>query len=187
MRTGTCLEQVQLGTRLSLVEGLEAFVCDDPNFQGCKNPSSGDMVHATPNIGHSQDFIYRDIRKWSNWLRSNFGIDRWCIDFVKGLSDAHCQWIIDMVSTMGFIWVRFLDPIGCCSIWVCYIISRSAPKTHFLDPKYLKYRRVCHCLLQNLLPKYWKKYISLSNWSFFEVGDVGVMKLHKREEMEAEN
>ena len=29
---GTSLEWVQLGIRLSLVEELEAFVCDDPNF-----------------------------------------------------------------------------------------------------------------------------------------------------------
>ena len=91
-----------------------------------------------------------------------------------------------MVSTTRFIYPASHDPIGFCSMWVCYIISRSAPKTHFLDLKYLKYRRFCHCLLQNLLPKYWNRYISLSNQSFFEVGDVGVMNLHKCGEMEPE-
>ncbi|CAI9285104.1 unnamed protein product [Lactuca saligna] len=63
--------------------GPEAIVCDDPNFQGRGNPSSGDIFHAAPNIDHSQDFVRNDVKQWLNWLRNNIGYDGWRLDFVR--------------------------------------------------------------------------------------------------------
>ncbi|XVF16742.1 hypothetical protein REPUB_Repub10bG0058400 [Reevesia pubescens] len=66
-----------------LAWGPEAVVCDDPNFGGRGNPSSGDFFHAAPNIDHSQDFVRRDIKEWLNWLNNVIGFDGWRLDFVR--------------------------------------------------------------------------------------------------------
>ncbi|XP_076936676.1 putative alpha-amylase 2 isoform X2 [Bidens hawaiensis] len=74
-----------------LAWGPEAIVCDDPNFQGRGNPSSGDIFHAAPNIDHSQDFVRNDVKEWLNWLKSNIGYDGWRLDFVRGFSGGYVK------------------------------------------------------------------------------------------------
>ncbi|KAF9663810.1 hypothetical protein SADUNF_Sadunf17G0090700 [Salix dunnii] len=74
-----------------LAWGPEAIVCDDPNFQGRGNPSSGEVFHAAPNIDHSQDFVRRDIKDWLNWLRNDIGFDGWRLDFVRGFSGTYVK------------------------------------------------------------------------------------------------
>ncbi|XWS30171.1 hypothetical protein CRYUN_Cryun24cG0094900 [Craigia yunnanensis] len=74
-----------------LAWGPEAIVCDDPNFQGLGNPSSGDIFHAAPNVDHSQDFVRRDIKEWLNWLRNDIGFDGWRLDFVRGFSGTYVK------------------------------------------------------------------------------------------------
>ncbi|XP_045799013.1 uncharacterized protein LOC123893134 isoform X2 [Trifolium pratense] len=74
-----------------LAWGPEAIVCDDPNFQGRGNPSSGDIFHAAPNVDHSQDFVRKDIKEWLNWLRNDIGFDGWRLDFVKGFSGTYVK------------------------------------------------------------------------------------------------
>ncbi|KAL3344610.1 hypothetical protein AABB24_023847 [Solanum stoloniferum] len=78
-----------------LAWGPEAIVCDDPNFQGRGNPSSGDIFHAAPNIDHSQEFVRQDIKEWLNWLRSDVGFDGWRLDFVRGFSGAYVKEYIE--------------------------------------------------------------------------------------------
>ncbi|XP_049382717.1 uncharacterized protein LOC125847058 [Solanum stenotomum] len=78
-----------------LAWGPEAIVCDDPNFQGRGNPSSGDIFHAAPNIDHSQEFVRQDIKKWLNWLRNDVGFDGWRLDFVRGFSGAYVKEYIE--------------------------------------------------------------------------------------------
>lgn len=75
--------------------GPEAIVCDDPNFQGRGNPSSGDIFHAAPNIDHSQEFVRQDIKEWLNWLRNDVGFDGWRLDFVRGFSGAYVKEYIE--------------------------------------------------------------------------------------------
>ncbi|KAJ6371238.1 hypothetical protein OIU77_001692 [Salix suchowensis] len=74
-----------------LAWGPEAIVCDDPNFQGRGNPSSGDVFHAAPNVDHSQEFVRRDIKNWLNWLRNDIGFDGWRLDFVRGFSGTYVK------------------------------------------------------------------------------------------------
>ncbi|XXG46633.1 hypothetical protein AAC387_Pa02g1430 [Persea americana] len=74
-----------------LAWGPEAIVCDDPNFQGRGNPSSGDIFHAAPNIDHSQEFVRSDIKEWLNWLRNDIGFDGWRLDFVRGFSGGYVK------------------------------------------------------------------------------------------------
>ncbi|KAL5095817.1 hypothetical protein RYX36_000144 [Vicia faba] len=78
-----------------LAWGPEAIVCDDPNFQGRGNPSSGDIFHAAPNVDHSQDFVRKDIKEWLNWLRNDIGFDGWRLDFVKGFSGTYVKEYIE--------------------------------------------------------------------------------------------
>ncbi|KAK4710451.1 hypothetical protein R3W88_004964 [Solanum pinnatisectum] len=78
-----------------LAWGPEAIVCDDPNFQGRGNPSSGDIFHAAPNIDHSQEFVRQDIKEWLNWLRNDVGFDGWRLDFVRGFSGAYVKEYIE--------------------------------------------------------------------------------------------
>ncbi|XP_057981697.1 uncharacterized protein LOC131166996 [Malania oleifera] len=78
-----------------LAWGPEAIVCDDPNFQGQGNPSSGDIFHAAPNIDHSQGFVQRDIKEWLNWLRNDIGFDGWRLDFVRGFSGSFVKEYIE--------------------------------------------------------------------------------------------
>ncbi|XP_039063684.1 uncharacterized protein LOC120208473 [Hibiscus syriacus] len=78
-----------------LAWGPEAIVCDDPNFQGRGNPSSGDIFHAAPNVDHSQDFVRRDIKEWLNWLRNDIGYDGWRLDFVRGFSGTFVKEYIE--------------------------------------------------------------------------------------------
>ncbi|XP_059283799.1 uncharacterized protein LOC132037321 [Lycium ferocissimum] len=78
-----------------LAWGPEAIVCDDPNFQGRGNPSSGDIFHAAPNIDHSQEFVREDIKKWLNWLRNDVGFDGWRLDFVRGFSGGYIKEYIE--------------------------------------------------------------------------------------------
>lgn len=78
-----------------LAWGPEAIVCDDPNFQGRGNPSTGDIFHAAPNIDHSQEFVRRDIKEWLNWLRNDIGFDGWRLDFVRGFSGGYVKEYIE--------------------------------------------------------------------------------------------
>ncbi|XP_027187610.1 uncharacterized protein [Cicer arietinum] len=90
-----------------LAWGPEAIVCDDPNFQGRGNPSSGDIFHAAPNIDHSQDFVRKDIKEWLNWLRNDIGFDGWRLDFVKGFSGTYVKEYIETsnpVFAIGEYW-----------------------------------------------------------------------------------
>uniref|UniRef100_A0A7N0SYL4 alpha-amylase n=1 Tax=Kalanchoe fedtschenkoi TaxID=63787 RepID=A0A7N0SYL4_KALFE len=90
-----------------LAWGPEAIVCDDPNFQGRGNPSSGDVFHAAPNIDHSQAFVRKDIKEWLNWLRNDIGYDGWRLDFVRGFSGAYVKEYIEAsnpVFAIGEYW-----------------------------------------------------------------------------------
>ncbi|MED6209034.1 hypothetical protein PIB30_050725 [Stylosanthes scabra] len=90
-----------------LAWGPEAIVCDDPNFDGRGNPSSGDIFHAAPNIDHSQDFVRRDIKGWLKWLRNDIGFDGWRLDFVRGFSGTYIKEYIEAsnpVFSIGEYW-----------------------------------------------------------------------------------
>ncbi|RDX93372.1 Alpha-amylase 3, chloroplastic [Mucuna pruriens] len=90
-----------------LAWGPEAIVCDDPNFEGRGNPSSGDIFHAAPNIDHSQDFVRKDIKMWLNWLRNDIGFDGWRLDFVRGFSGTYVKEYIEAsnpVFAIGEYW-----------------------------------------------------------------------------------
>ncbi|MED6216523.1 hypothetical protein PIB30_008508 [Stylosanthes scabra] len=90
-----------------LAWGPEAIVCDDPNFEGRGNPSSGDIFHAAPNIDHSQDFVRRDIKGWLKWLRNDIGFDGWRLDFVRGFSGTYVKEYIEAsnpVFSIGEYW-----------------------------------------------------------------------------------
>ncbi|TKY65101.1 Alpha-amylase 3 [Spatholobus suberectus] len=91
----------------NLAWGPEAIVCDDPNFEGRGNPSSGDIFHAAPNIDHSQDFVRKDIKGWLNWLRNDIGFDGWRLDFVRGFSGTYVKEYIEAsnpVFAIGEYW-----------------------------------------------------------------------------------
>ncbi|OMP07813.1 hypothetical protein COLO4_07022 [Corchorus olitorius] len=91
--------------------GPEAIVCDDPNFQGLGNPSSGDIFHAAPNIDHSQDFVRRDIKEWLNWLRNDIGFDGWRLDFVRGFSGTYVKEYIE-ASNPAFAIGEYWDSLA---------------------------------------------------------------------------
>lgn len=102
-----------------LAWGPEAIVCDDPNFQGRGNPSSGDIFHAAPNIDHSQDFVRRDIKEWLNWLRNDIGFDGWRLDFVRGFSGTYVKEYIE-VSNPAFAIGEYWDSLAYEGGDLCY-------------------------------------------------------------------
>ncbi|XP_030482491.2 uncharacterized protein LOC115699295 isoform X2 [Cannabis sativa] len=99
--------------------GPEAIVCDDPNFQGRGNPSSGDIFHAAPNIDHSQEFVRKDIKEWLNWLRNNIGYDGWRLDFVRGFSGSFVKEYIE-ASNPAFAIGEYWDSLGYEHGDLCY-------------------------------------------------------------------
>lgn len=102
-----------------LAWGPEAIVCDDPNFQGRGNPSSGDIFHAAPNIDHSQGFVRRDIKEWLNWLRNEIGFDGWRLDFVRGFSGGYVKEYIE-VSNPAFAIGEYWDSLAYEGGNLCY-------------------------------------------------------------------
>lgn len=99
--------------------GPEAIVCDDPNFQGRGNPSSGEIFHAAPNIDHSQDFVRRDIKEWLNWLRNDIGFDGWRLDFARGFSGGHVKEYIE-ASNPAFAIGEYWDSLAYEGGNLCY-------------------------------------------------------------------
>lgn len=99
--------------------GPEAIVCDDPNFQGRGNPSSGDIFHAAPNVDHSQDFVRRDIKEWLNWLRNDIGFDGWRLDFARGFSGTYVKEYIE-VSNPAFAIGEYWDSLAYEHGNLCY-------------------------------------------------------------------
>ncbi|CAI8591915.1 unnamed protein product [Vicia faba] len=102
-----------------LAWGPEAIVCDDPNFQGRGNPSSGDIFHAAPNVDHSQDFVRKDIKEWLNWLRNDIGFDGWRLDFVKGFSGTYVKEYIE-ASKPAFSIGEYWDSLAYEQGSLCY-------------------------------------------------------------------
>ncbi|XP_024963847.1 uncharacterized protein LOC112504124, partial [Cynara cardunculus var. scolymus] len=102
-----------------LAWGPEAIVCDDPNFQGRGNPSSGDIFHAAPNIDHSQDFVREDVKQWLNWLRNNIGYDGWRLDFVRGFSGGYVKEYIE-ASNPAFAIGEYWDSLAYEGGNLCY-------------------------------------------------------------------
>ncbi|XP_058736443.1 uncharacterized protein LOC131608878 isoform X2 [Vicia villosa] len=102
-----------------LAWGPEAIVCDDPNFQGRGNPSSGDIFHAAPNVDHSQDFVRKDIKEWLNWLRKDIGFDGWRLDFVKGFSGTYVKEYIE-ASKPAFSIGEYWDSLAYEQGSLCY-------------------------------------------------------------------
>ncbi|KAK9924938.1 hypothetical protein M0R45_033279 [Rubus argutus] len=102
-----------------LAWGPEAIVCDDPNFQGSGNPSSGDIFHAAPNIDHSKDFVRKDIKEWLNWLRSDIGFDGWRLDFVRGFSGTYVKEYIE-ASIPAFAIGEYWDSLAYENGTLCY-------------------------------------------------------------------
>ncbi|ERM99977.1 hypothetical protein AMTRI_Chr10g224780 [Amborella trichopoda] len=102
-----------------LAWGPEAIVCDDPNFQGLGNPSSGDIFHAAPNVDHSQEFVRRDIKEWLNWLRSEIGFDGWRLDFVRGFSGGYVKEYIE-ASNPAFAIGEYWDSLAYEGGNLCY-------------------------------------------------------------------
>lgn len=102
-----------------LAWGPEAIVCDDPNYQGRGNPSSGDIFHAAPNIDHSQDFVRRDIKQWLNWLRNDIGFDGWRLDFVRGFSGTYVKEYIE-ASNPSFAIGEYWDSLAYEHGNLCY-------------------------------------------------------------------
>ncbi|KAL3525856.1 hypothetical protein ACH5RR_014228 [Cinchona calisaya] len=102
-----------------LAWGPEAIVCDDPNFQGRGNPSSGDIFHAAPNIDHSQDFVRRDIKEWLNWLRNDIGFDGWRLDFVRGFAGEYVKEYIE-ASNPAFAIGEYWDSLSYEGGNLCY-------------------------------------------------------------------
>lgn len=102
-----------------LAWGPEAIVCDDPNFQGCGNPSTGDIFHAAPNIDHSQEFVRRDIKEWLNWLRNDIGFDGWRLDFVRGFSGGYVKEYIE-ASNPAFAIGEYWDSLAYEGGNLCY-------------------------------------------------------------------
>ncbi|ONK64720.1 uncharacterized protein A4U43_C07F29170 [Asparagus officinalis] len=102
-----------------LAWGPEAIVCDDPNFQGRGNPSTGDIFHAAPNIDHSQEFVRRDIKEWLNWLRNDIGFDGWRLDFVRGFSGGYVKEYIE-ASNPAFAIGEYWDSLAYEGGNLCY-------------------------------------------------------------------
>lgn len=102
-----------------LAWGPEAIVCDDPNFQGRGNPSSGDIFHAAPNIDHSQEFVRQDIKEWLNWLRNDVGFDGWRLDFVRGFSGGYVKEYIE-ASNPAFSIGEYWDSLAYEGGNLCY-------------------------------------------------------------------
>ncbi|XVF60670.1 hypothetical protein PTKIN_Ptkin08bG0067000 [Pterospermum kingtungense] len=102
-----------------LAWGPEAIVCDDPNFQGRGNPSSGDIFHAAPNVDHSQDFVRRDIKEWLNSLRNDIGFDGWRLDFVRGFSGTYVKEYIE-ASNPAFAIGEYWDSLAYEHGNLCY-------------------------------------------------------------------
>lgn len=102
-----------------LAWGPEAIVCDDPNFQGRGNPSTGDIFHAAPNVDHSQEFVRKGIKEWLNWLRNDIGFDGWRLDFVRGFSGVYVKEYIE-ASTPVFSIGEYWDSLAYEGGNLCY-------------------------------------------------------------------
>lgn len=102
-----------------LAWGPEAIVCDDPNFQGRGNPSSGDIFHAAPNVDHSQEFVRKDIKEWLNWLRTDLCFDGWRLDFVRGFSGTFVKEYIES-SNPAFSIGEYWDSLAYENGNLCY-------------------------------------------------------------------
>ncbi|KAL8044186.1 hypothetical protein ABFX02_08G030400 [Erythranthe guttata] len=102
-----------------LAWGPEAIACDDPNFQGRGNPSTGDIFHAAPNIDHSQDFVRKDIKEWLNWLRNDIGFDGWRLDFARGFSGSYVKEYIE-ASDPAFAIGEYWDSLAYEGGNLCY-------------------------------------------------------------------
>ncbi|WCJ25592.1 Alpha-amylase [Euphorbia peplus] len=102
-----------------LAWGPEAISCDDPNFQGRGNPSTGDIFHAAPNVDHSQDFVRRDIKEYLNWLRNYIGYDGWRLDFVRGFSGTYVKEYIE-ASNPAFAIGEYWDSLAYENGSLCY-------------------------------------------------------------------
>lgn len=102
-----------------LAWGPEAIVCDDPNFQGRGNPSTGDIFHAAPNIDHSQEFVRKDIKEWLDWLRNDIGFDGWRLDFVRGFSGGYVKEYIE-ASNPAFAIGEYWDSLAYEGGDLCY-------------------------------------------------------------------
>ncbi|XP_050380889.1 uncharacterized protein LOC126798094 [Argentina anserina] len=113
-----------------LAWGPEAIVCDDPNFEGRGNPSSGDIFHAAPNVDHSKDFVRKDIKEWLNWLRSDIGFDGWRLDFVRGFSGTYVKEYIE-ASTPAFAIGEYWDSLAYENGNLCY--NQDAHRQRIVD------------------------------------------------------
>ncbi|KAJ8549954.1 hypothetical protein K7X08_033661 [Anisodus acutangulus] len=115
-----------------LAWGPEAIVCDDPNFQGRRNPSSVfpsyriflvtpslSVFHAAPNIDHSHEFVREDIKKWLNWLTNDVGFDGWRLDFVRGFSGGYIKEYIE-ASNPAFSIGEYWDSLAYEGGNLCY-------------------------------------------------------------------
>ncbi|KAL1071360.1 hypothetical protein V6Z11_D11G083800 [Gossypium hirsutum] len=102
-----------------LAWGPEAIVCDDPNFQGRGNPSSGDIFHAAPNVDHSQHFVRKDVKEWLYWLRNDIGYDGWRLDFVRGFSGTFVKEYIE-ASNPAFAIGEYWDSMAYEHGNLCY-------------------------------------------------------------------
>ncbi|XP_047312838.1 uncharacterized protein LOC124916150 [Impatiens glandulifera] len=102
-----------------LAWGPEAIVCDDPNFQGRGNPSSGDIFHAAPNVDHSQGFVRNDIKEWLQWLRDEIGFDGWRLDFARGFSGGYVKEYIES-SNPAFSIGEYWDSLAYEGGNLCY-------------------------------------------------------------------
>ncbi|XP_047319845.1 uncharacterized protein LOC124923895 [Impatiens glandulifera] len=113
-----------------LAWGPEAIVCDDPNFQGRGNPSSGDIFHAAPNIDHSQEFVRKDIKEWLNWLKNDIGFDGWRLDFVRGFSGEYVKEYIES-SNPAFSIGEYWDSLAYEGDNLCY--NQDAHRQRIVD------------------------------------------------------
>nr|XP_018622576.1 uncharacterized protein LOC104085350 isoform X3 [Nicotiana tomentosiformis] len=115
-----------------LAWGPEAIVCDDPNFQGRGNPSSGDIFHAAPNIDHSQEFVRQDVKEWLNWLRNDIGFDGWRLDFVRGFSGGYVKEYIE-ASNPAFSIGEYWDSLAYEGGNLCYNQGYDNSFGHFMQ------------------------------------------------------
>jgi alpha-amylase len=85
----------------------DAIVCDDPNFAGTGNASTGEIFHAAPNIDHNQEFVRHDLTNWMKWLRLDIGFDGFRFDFVRGFDASYIHEYVEqaqMSNVIGEFW-----------------------------------------------------------------------------------